>query len=144
MRSVPLPAEAAGEGFQLRIDRSLDGLTRTGVWVDTIAARLALSVSTTYALRLCIEEASANIVMHGIPEPGFDARTIALCVQPENDLLRLSIVDRCAAFDPLQPVSPRPDGAGGQGLNLMRHFSRDMTYERQPGRNRLTMTIVRA
>ena len=61
-----MPSAAdAGHSFTLRIERSMAGLEQLGGWVDKVAAALGLDKAADYALRLCLEEAAANVVMHG-------------------------------------------------------------------------------
>ena len=84
------------------------GLEQLGGWVDTVAAALHLDAAADYALRLCLEEAAANVVMHGDPDGDGDADFVALRVEPGPEALRVTIEDRCGAFDPLTVPAPRP------------------------------------
>ena len=143
---LPSPTEPGPAGtFRMRTERSAVGLERLGLWVDEIAARLTLGVAVEYALRLCLEEAVANVVMHGVPVPGTDANWIALAVEPVADRLRLTVTDRCAAFDPRSAPEPdiagSDDRVGGLGIHLMRRYARDVFYAREGPENHLTMTI---
>jgi len=136
--------------FALHVPRSTDGLARLGGWVDEVAAALALPAAAEYALRLCVEEAVTNVVMHGRPPADGDAGTVTLRVDAEADAVRLTIQDRCAAFDPLVVAPPkRPTSltkvrVGGLGVHLMRQYSRELRYERVDGRNVLTVVISRS
>ena len=124
----------------------MQGLARLGAWVDEVAAALCLPSAREYALRLCLEEAVANVVMHGRPVPGEPEDLVTVRLRPTLDALCLTIEDRCAPFDPLcQPAPRKPpglrDGPGGWGIHLMRQFARGMTYQRADGVNRLNLTI---
>ena len=139
--------EADGS-FALRIERSITALARLGGWVDEIAAALHLEAAAEFALRLCLEEATANVVMHGAPDdddPGF----VALHVTPGPEALEVTLEDRCGAFDPLTVASPTLptslDDAqvGGLGIHLMRQYARSISYDRIGEVNRLTLTIAR-
>jgi anti-sigma regulatory factor (Ser/Thr protein kinase) len=142
-------AADAGNTFTLRIERSMAGLEQVGGWVDTVTATLGLDEAAGYALRLCVEEATANAVMHGVAVADGDAGFVALRVEPVQGALRVVIEDRCGAFDPLRvPAPDRPANlaearVGGLGIHLMRHYARAMDYERVDGINRLTLTIGR-
>lgn len=145
-----MPSAAdAGTAFALRIERSLAGLEQVGGWVDTVAASLGLDGAADYALRLCVEEAAANVVMHGTTGADGDADFVALRVEPAQDALRVTVEDRCGAFDPLQVPRPKPPASlgeanvGGLGIHLMRQYARAMDYARVDGTNRLTLTIGR-
>lgn len=142
-------AADAGNIFTLRIERSMAGLALLGGWVDTITGSLGLDKATEYALRLCVEEAATNVVMHGAADAGSEADVIALCVAPAADVLRVTLEDRCGAFDPLHVPAPArlTDLAevrvGGLGIHLMRQYARAISYERAGDLNRLTLTIGR-
>jgi anti-sigma regulatory factor (Ser/Thr protein kinase) len=147
-----MPSKAdASDTFTLRIERSMAGLAQLGGWVDAVVAGLGLNKTTDFALRLCLEEAAANVVMHGVADGGgVDADFVTLRVEPAEDALRVTIEDRCRAFDPLEVAAPEAPKSledarvGGLGIHLMRQYTRAISYERADGVNRLTLTIGRA
>jgi anti-sigma regulatory factor (Ser/Thr protein kinase) len=145
-----MPSAAdAGSRFSLRIERSMAGLAQLGGWVDTITASLGLDEEADYALRLCLEEAAANVVMHGDADGHDDTGFVALRVEPAPEVVRLTVEDRCGAFDPLHvpaPAIPTSLGearVGGLGIHLMRQYAQAISYERVGDMNRLTLTIGR-
>jgi len=145
--SPPSVAEPDGS-FALRIERSMAGLGRLGEWVDGIVAALHLDATPEYALRLCIEEAAANVVMHGGPESG-DAGFVGLQVSAGPQALHVTVEDSCGAFDPLTvPAPERPSSLeeariGGLGIHLMRQYAKKIAYERRGSVNILRLTIGR-
>ena len=147
-QSPPSVAEADAS-FALRIERSMAGLVRLGAWVDEIAAALHLEQTAEYALRLCLEEAAANVVMHGDANEG-DVGFVALGVVPGPDALEVTVEDRCGAFDPLtvpapdRPASLEDAKVGGLGIHLMRQYAQAIRYDRVGEVNRLTLVIPRA
>lgn len=142
-------ADEAGGRFTLRLDRSMQGLAGLAGWVDEIAAALELPNPQEYALRLCLEEAVANLVMHGTPAPGVSADMVALQVRSTPDALHVTVEDRCVPFDPLRQPMPGEElkleerRVGGWGIHLMRQFARSIAYHQQDGVNRLALTIGR-
>ncbi|MGA3402525.1 MAG: ATP-binding protein [Acetobacteraceae bacterium] len=145
-----MPSAAdAGNTFTLRIERSMAGLAQLGGWVDTVAAALGLDEAADYALRLCLEEAAANVVMHGTADADADAGFVVMRVEPAPDVLRVTVEDCCGAFDPLHVPAPAPPTnleearVGGLGIHLMRQYARAISYERAGDTNRLTLTIGR-
>jgi len=142
-------AADADTAFTLRIERSMVALAQLGAWLDTISASLGLDKAAEFALRLCIEEAAANVVMHGGADTGGDPGFVALRIEPAQDVLRVTVEDRCDAFDPLHVPAPElPTNlaeahVGGLGIHLMRHYARAISYERADDTNRLTLTIGR-
>jgi anti-sigma regulatory factor (Ser/Thr protein kinase) len=141
LRPTNLKSEVAS--FRLCVARSMTGLEQLGGWVDQVAASLKLDHGPTYALRLCLEEAAANVVMHGIAPPDIAADCIAVELDLRDGVLELAVIDHCAAFNPLHaaPRGPQNDQIGGWGLGLLREFSRSIHYERRGNDNRLTVTI---
>ena len=138
---------SVADRFVLRLERSMQGLAQLGAWVDQVAAALGLPRSQEYALRLCLEEAAANVVMHGVPVPGAACDAVMLEVRPLAGGLHVTVEDDCAAFDPLQQAAPDPNAGleersvGGLGIHLMREFTQALSYQRVDGVNRLAMTI---
>lgn len=116
------------------------GLSDLGPWIDRIADALALPSTTEYALRLCVEEAVANVVMHG---GAADAETLSVRLSAGNAALQITIEDPCVAFDPLAAPPPPGNQPGGQGIRLMRQYARRVSYRRKGDTNRLTLTIAR-
>lgn len=130
------------------LDGSRAGLARLGPWLDAAVAGHDLPGALTFALRLCLEEAATNIVVHGLP-PGAADRRIRLCIAFAADAVTAEIEDAGPPFDPA--AAPLPDAgsgladapAGGRGLRLLRGFADGLSYERSEGRNRLAMTFRR-
>jgi anti-sigma regulatory factor (Ser/Thr protein kinase) len=128
----------------------MDGLARLGGWVDDVVADLHLNPTAEYALRLCVEEGVANLVMHGAAAPGRDSSEVALYAAADADAVRVTIEDACTPFDPLHVSPPRRPAnladaqEGGLGIHLMRQYARTIGYESMGGRNKLTLTIARA
>jgi serine/threonine-protein kinase RsbW len=145
-----MPSAAdAGTSFTLRIERSMTGLEQLGDWVDSVTVAVGLNPEADYALRLCAEEAAANVVLHGASSAEGDAGFVALRVEPAADAVHLIIEDRCGPFDPIDapphqaPTSLEEARIGGLGIHLMRQYARAMDYARVDGINRLTLTIGR-
>ena len=135
--------------FSLTIDRTQEGLLRVGPFVDRVVAELSLELRAEYALRLCLEEAVANLVMHGQPAPGDTPDTVALHLSADMNRLCATIEDRCVPFDPRQAPVPKRSAnehkakVGGLGIHLMRQYASVVDYDRVGAANRLTVTIER-
>jgi anti-sigma regulatory factor (Ser/Thr protein kinase) len=135
--------------FNLTIDRTLDGLLRVAPFVDQVVAALSLEQRAEYALRLCLEEAVANLVMHGRPASASAPDIVALHLSADTERLRATIEDHCIPFDPRDVASPtrsiNPEDAkiGGLGIHLMRQYANTVHYDQLAATNRLTVTIER-
>jgi serine/threonine-protein kinase RsbW len=130
----------------LVLDSRLSELSRAQVWAETLADRLALNQKIRYAVRLCLEEALANIILHGYGSEAGHPIVIRSWLSPGS--LFLAIEDKAPAFAPENVSLPADAGApptleslrpGGYGIQLLRHFAGSLIYERLPDGNRLTM-----
>ena len=128
----------------LHLAPRLSEVTRLNEWLEAQAATASLPTGLVADMRLCLEEAVANVVSHafdGIPDP---ALTVELAAGP--DVLTAVVVDNGRGFDPLRhPLAPRLSDLktapiGGFGIRLLRETASALRYERLDGRNRLTIT----
>ncbi len=134
--------------FDLTVDRTMTGVRRAGAWVDELAILLNLSGDTEYALRLCLEEAITNIVNHAKPEAGIEWDCVALHMLADASTLRVTITDRCGAFNPLATPLPAsderaPEGEGGLGITLLRRHADEVSWARDGTTNRLSIRLPR-
>ena len=131
---------------RLELDSRLDELTRAQPWIDTLADRHGLAPDTRFAMQLCLEEALANLVLHGYRnQPG---HPIVVQCSIQGGRLLFTIDDQAPPFAPPDPApaderrtpatleSMEP---GGNGIRLMRRFAASLAYETLPGGNRLTI-----
>jgi len=129
----------------LVLDSRLAELSRAQSWAQSLAQHLGLSEKTLYAIRLCLEEALANVVLHGYrSEPG---HLIVMRNWSESNMLFIAIEDDAQEFTPedspppgaSEPASLESLTPGGYGIHLLRHFADSLVYERLVEGNRLTM-----
>lgn len=134
--------------FHLSIESRLAEIGRASDWLIEIAGSLKLDNSIRMALRLCLEEALANVVTHAYPQDGV-SRPIGLELSIDDDSVRLMVEDEGPAFDPTcacsTAVNDRLELAtiGGRGLTLIRSYASGLGYVREDGRNRFTMRFSR-
>jgi len=134
------------EGNRMELRGDFSELRRLAGWFEAKAPP-GLSADTSFAVQLCLEEAVANIIMHGGGAKD-DRLQIAIALERNGGTLVARIEDSGREFDPTQ--FPPPSVAksleeakvGDLGIHLMRSFASDMHYERRDGRNRLTLRFV--
>jgi serine/threonine-protein kinase RsbW len=132
---------------QIVLKRELGELDRLGSWIQTFEGEIELVPDIAFALELCLEEAIANIIMHGGP---MGVGEISVTVQQASPGLVATIQDDGLQFDPTK--APRRATAqsldearpGEHGIQLIRTFATDMHYECERGRNTLTLTFAAA
>lgn len=131
----------------LVIANRLAEIARAADWLAEAAGKLALGSSITLALRLCLEEALANVVTHAFPEGGEHAISLHFEISPVA--VTLAIEDGGLPFDPTAAPEPAVnDGIeratiGGRGLTLIRSYADRVDYAWRDGRNRLAMSFNR-
>ena len=133
------------ERRRLLLRNDLAELERLTRWLEG-AIQHDLPPDVSFAVQLCLEEAVANVIMHG--GGSGDRLEIAVEVERRDGTLVASIEDNGRQFDPTQaPARPRPTSledakVGDLGIHLMRSFANGMHYERRDGRNRLTLRFL--
>jgi len=133
----------------LVLDSKLTELSRAQSWAGAIGDRIGLDADMRYAVSLCLEEALANVVLHGYGnEPG---HPIVLRSWLSGRTLSFAIEDEAPHFPseeaPGLPEAYKPGSLesltpGGQGIRLLRHFGGSLVYERLPEGNRLTIDFL--
>jgi len=121
-----------------------------------VAARIPEKMS--FAVQLCLDEAVANILQHGLEggsehaeqhaADGARACAISASLERGDAGVWLEIEDDGEAFDPTAAAPRAPAQTlellpvGGLGIHFMRQYSSRMEYSRSGGRNRLRLTFT--
>lgn len=114
-------------------------------WADERLAAAGASDELRNAVGVCVEEALANLILHGRAADATD-KAIDLDLAATGAGVTLTIRDSCAPFDIAGAAIPgAPSHAdmrvGGQGLRLLRGFASTLDYRSAGGRNVLTLTF---
>ena len=129
----------------LELDSQLSELMRAQAWIEQLADFHGLGDETRFAVQLCMEEALANVVLHGYrSEPG---HPIVIRSRVSDGTLYLAIEDEAPPFAPSEPAPSNGDvpanlesiTPGGNGIRLLRRFAGSLAYERLSDGNRLTL-----
>lgn len=113
-------------------------------FVEVACRRAGADESTCFDLKLAVDEACSNLVMHGYAgrEPG----PISLTFARDGDEIVVTIVDRAPSFDPTEAPAPNLDAPsgerrpGGLGWHIIRQVVDRISYEADSGTgNRLTL-----
>lgn len=136
----------ASPSHRLTLRADPGALTRLGDWVGGLAVELGVGDRDRFRLDLALTEAITNIITHGYPPDGCNGE-IAIHAETDGRVLRITITDQGAAFDPLgaplpdQPARLEDATPGGLGLALIRGYCDDCHYERTDHQNRLTFVF---
>jgi serine/threonine-protein kinase RsbW len=122
--------------FDLSVSASLDKLQDVRSFIDRAGASLGASEQVLGDLRLAVDEAVTNIVLHGYGNAG---GVIELQIRKEGDAIVISILDRAPHFNPDEVRAPRLDTplqdrpAGGMGIFLIRQMTDRAEFLPRPG-----------
>lgn len=130
---------------RLKLDSNLTELCHAWPWAEELADRHRLPPETRYAIHLCLEEALANIVLHGYRNEA--GHPIVIRTFVTAGWLYFEIDDEATPFAPaaaapsavtrnelsLESIQP-----GGNGIPLLRRFAGSVDYAPLPNGNRLT------
>lgn len=98
-------------------------------WARTQAEAAGAKSGLIDDMDVCIEEALANLVMHGTPAAGLD-KQIGLEIAVSNGEIVVTIEDICVPFD-VEHVAPPAPGAravGGAGLRILHAIADEVRY----------------
>ena len=131
---------------ELTIGASGAEARRASEWLDTSCRRRNVPHALVERLALCLNEALANIIIHGGSTALSSPIRLLLEVRLEQGSGKASVTvsDAGIAFNPLlvpERVLPKTLGeasAGGLGLVMIRRCSDWLDYRHEGGRNHLT------
>ncbi len=138
---------ADGSHLLLTLTNDREGFDETRRAVLRLLAPLEPAPQLLFNVELILEETLMNVIWHAFPD--LDEHAITLNVQVEPDDIVMRFEDDGIAFDPLRATAPTLPTSidkavpGGLGLMLVRKFARSVTYERNAGRNCLTVRVAR-
>ena len=142
IRHTPKPFESTlAETLVLKND--VHEVTRLNIFVKSATEKLGIETSLARQLRLAVEEAVVNVIDYAYPTGNEGDITIKMT--SDGYILRFQIVDTGIPFDPTKkektdttlPVEERQ--IGGLGILLVSELMDTINYEREDGKNILTL-----
>jgi serine/threonine-protein kinase RsbW len=135
---------------RLELDSQLTELIRLRSWIDLVTNHLDFAEEDRFAVQLCVEEAVANIILHGYRSEAGHPIIVRTCASAERTLT-ITIDDQAPPFSPIEhhshlpndmkPLSLESITPGGNGIRLLHGFSGSLSYERLADGNRLIMAF---
>lgn len=128
----------------LVITNDLSEVPRMSLWLQQALESAGATHEQVFRFDLCANEAVTNIISYAFKNPG--PHEIQLHLSRCDNQTRLTIVDDGFPFNPLEkaphrePISLEDAQIGGLGIDLIRHFVDDCSYERQSDKNVLKLT----
>lgn len=127
---------ATEQAFDLSVKASLENLQRVRQYIDHAGERLGVSESALGDLRLAVDEAVTNVILHGYGEL---EGNVELNMEEDGDAVIIRIRDRAETFDPSQVKKPQLDTAledrpfGGMGIFLIKKMTDEAEFLPLPG-----------
>jgi len=122
--------------FDLSVKASLENLQEIRSYIDKVGASLGICESALEDLRLAVDEAVTNVVIHGY---GDLEGNVDIHMEANGDSVIITIRDRAKNFDPSHVGVPRLDTAlkdrplGGMGIFLIRKMTDEAEFKPLPG-----------
>ena len=122
--------------FDLSVKASLDNLQKVRQYIDQAGASLGVNEEAMGDLRLVVDEAVTNVIIHGYGD--LDG-VVELHMEGEGDAVIIRIRDRAKTFDPSYVSTPQLDIAlkdrpfGGMGIFLIRKMTDEAEFLPLPG-----------
>ena len=122
--------------FDLSVNASLDNLQKVRRYIDQAGASLGVNEEAMGDLRLVVDEAVTNVIIHGYGD--LDG-VVELHMEGEGDAVIIRIRDRAKTFDPSHVSTPQLDIAlkdrpfGGMGIFLIRKMTDEAEFLPLPG-----------
>lgn len=132
----------------LVLPATVDNLPSFRDFLARACAGAGLGGDDRFALTLAVDEACTNIIEHGYR--GAPGRLIELTFVADDREASVEIVDDGPPFRPADVPPPDLEAGwaerpiGGLGWHLIRRSVDHISYETRGGRNRLTLTRLRA
>lgn len=129
---------------EVELGADLAEVARLNDWLHDVAREAGMPDSLRDDIKLCLNEAVANIIMHGTADRG--ALQIHLAVDASATGVRATLADTAHPFNPLDHPEPEKITSvetariGGFGISLIRATAQELSYARTDSRNVLTIT----
>ncbi len=132
---------AAKRSFEAKVENTEPVLD----FVEGELERAGCSPKLQMPLCMAIEELFTNIAHYAYPD-GNGSATICVAIDDDTDTATFTVSDTGIAFDPLAKAEPditlsaEEREVGGLGIFIVKKTMDTLTYTRENGENRLTMT----
>ena len=128
----------------LTLPNDIETIPQLNEFIDTVAEEIGLDMSLTMSLNLAIEEAVVNVMEYAYPEG--EQGNVDIEVSADERWLTFIISDNGIPFDPTTQedadttLSADERPIGGLGIFLVRQLMDSINYQRENGKNILTLS----
>ena len=127
----------------LTLPNDVQAVPKLAEFVDIVCETVGFDMGTAMKMNLAIEEAVVNVMNYAYPA-GVKG-TVNIDAKASAEWVKFIISDSGAPFDPTAKaevdttLSAEERGIGGLGIHLIRQIMDSINYEREDGRNVLTL-----
>ena len=128
----------------LTLPNDIETIPQLNEFIDTVAEEIGLDMSLTMSLNLAIEEAVVNVMEYAYLEG--EQGNVDIEVSADDRWLTFIISDNGIPFDPTTQkdadttLSAEERPIGGLGIFLVRQLMDSINYQRENGKNILTLS----
>jgi serine/threonine-protein kinase RsbW len=135
----PIQAASGPLKFQMRLDSDPRLLPVVRSTVKELAAAIGFGEAECRSITLAVDEALSNVIRHAYRNEC--NQEIELNCRAQSDCLEFTFVDCGEPADPARICGQPLDkvALGGRGTHLIRQIMDEVSYERLPARNRLSL-----
>lgn len=131
-----------GDKLQIALPADTESLLTIRLFVEDACSQAGLDDSTSYDIKLAVDEACMNIVEHGYAD--MDPGSIIVSLQYGARKLVIRITDFGHPFEPSEPPVPDPEETlagepGGFGLYFIYRSVDSVRYQATESGNTLTL-----
>jgi serine/threonine-protein kinase RsbW len=136
-----------GAQFTMTIGSDNEEIPAVSARLEEAMRAVGFSAEAILDTQLAVEEAIANVIIHGYKGPGGE---IDISCSAAQDRVMVQISDAAPRFDPLSVPEPDLEGSleersiGGLGVFLIRQIMDEISYRYENGRNTLVLVKRRA
>lgn len=134
--------------LRLTFSNQLSEIRRVGFALAEFLEEEGATPATTHRVRLVVEELIVNVIQHAFIDG--DPHTALLDIRTEPGGIAIVVEDDGVPFDPRKAHTPALQDlidagkSGGLGVEIIRKITRDLSYERVDGKNRVRAFIAHA
>jgi sigma-B regulation protein RsbU (phosphoserine phosphatase) len=127
----------------LTLKNNVKEVARLSAFIKQVTEQLQIDKELASQLRLAVEEAVVNVIDYAYPAE--KEGEIEVRVMSDGNIIKFVIIDSGGAFDPTArekadiTLSAEDRQIGGLGLLLVRELMDSINYEREGGKNILTL-----
>ena len=133
----------AEQEYKFALKNDISELNALHQHLEKWGSGIHLATDSISRINICLDELFTNIVSYGFEDDL--EHIIEFTINVDNNLVIIHIEDNGVMFNPLEKVDPDfPENVedakiGGLGIHIIRKLMDNVSYERKPGKNKLTM-----